>query len=237
MDIKSLLFVLADLSMIVAGYTYGIRFIRNHRNYLLGLEWIIVASSGVNFLIWALLGGPENSPMFDLAIFLDAFSRSVGITLILVLGLMKVTHRFTPSVAVDVAVFALAIAAGLLLAYLGGHPSAADGPPPINVPIATFYVAVNALTTLFLFYFAWRLWQIDARSHAVGVLAVTTAGAAIAAIYDFYPIPGDDAHKTILYILALSTWASQMVVYYYGYRALHDHNVRAVRLPSHVAGI
>ena len=61
------------------------------------------------------------------------------------------------------------------------------------------------------------------------------AGVAIAAIYDFYPIPGDDAHKTILYILALSTWASQMAVYYYGYRALHDHNVRAIRLASDVA--
>lgn len=177
MDIKSALFVLADLSMIVAGFTYGIKFIRNYRNYLLGFEWIVVASSGVNFLIWALLGGPESSPMFDLAIFLDAFSRSVGITLILTLGLMKVTHRFTPSVAVDVGVFALAIAAGLLLAYLGGHPSAADGPPPINVPIATFYVVVNVLTTLFLFYFAWRLWAIDARSHALGVLAVKTSRA------------------------------------------------------------
>lgn len=229
MDVKSLLFVLADLSMIVAGYTYGIRFIRNYRNYLLGLEWIIVASSGVNFLIWALLGGPETSPMFDLAIFLDAFSRSVGITLILVVGLMKVTHGFRPSVAVDVAVFGLAIAAGLLLAQLGGHPDAAAGPPPINVPIATFYVVVNLVTTVFLLYFAWRLWRVDARSHALGVVAVTIAGTVIAAIYDFYPIPGDDAHKTILYILALSTWASQMVVYYYGYRALHDGNERAVQ--------
>lgn len=48
--------------------------------------------------------------MYYLAFFLDAFSRSIGITVILVLGLMMVTHGFKPSLPFDVGVFALAIA-------------------------------------------------------------------------------------------------------------------------------
>jgi len=217
MDVKTALYALADLFMIFAGFTYGWKFIRNYRNYLLGLEWIIVASSGTNFLVYGLIGADETSPMFHLAFFLDAFSRSVGITLILVLGLMKVTHRFTPSIAVDVGAFGLAIAGGLVMSFF-----AAD----LGLAAAIFYVAVNALTTVFLLYFAWRVWRIGARGTAITVAAVTIAAAVIAGTYDFYRIPGDDAHHTIFYILALTTWASQMVVYYYGYRLLHESNER-----------
>ena len=49
-----------------------------------GIEWFIVATSGVNFLIWALRfaddpDGGEASGQYAFAFFLDAFSRSVGI--------------------------------------------------------------------------------------------------------------------------------------------------------------
>ncbi|MUL64475.1 transporter [Mycobacterium sp. CBMA 234] len=217
MDLKTALYALADLVMIVAGFTYGFKFVRNYQNYLLGLEWIIVASSGTNFLVYGLIGANETSPMFDAAFFLDAFSRSVGITVILVLGLMKVTHGCKPSIAVDVVVFGLAIVAGVVMSLF-----AAD----LGVAGAIFYVVMNALTTLFLFYFAWRLWHIAAHRNAVAVVAVTVAATAIAGMYDFYRIPGDDQHHTIFYILALTTWAAQMIVYYCGYRVLHDQNER-----------
>ncbi|MFB7718129.1 transporter [Nocardia sp. NPDC056100] len=211
MAITTALYALADLFMIVAGFTYGWKFIRNYGNYLLGLEWIIVASSGTNFLIFGLVGATETSPMYHIAFFFDAFSRSAGITVILVLGLLQATHGFKPSLATDVGVFGLAIAGGLVMSLFADD---------LGVAGAVFYVVMNALTTLFLFYFAWRLWHIGERGHAVAVAGVSVAAAAIAGIYDFYRIPGDDDHHTIFYILALSTWACQMVVYYYGFRAL-----------------
>lgn len=217
MDLKTALYALADIFMIVAGFTYGFKFIRNYQNYLLGLEWIIVASSGTNFLVYGLVGAGESSPMFHAAFFLDAFSRSFGITIILVLGLMKVTHGFRPSIAVDVGVFGLAIVGGLVMSLF-----ATD----LGVAGAIFYVVMNALTTLFLCYFAWRLWRIGAQSNAIAVAAVTIAAAIIAGIYDFYRIPGDDQHHTVFYILALTTWAAQMTIYYYGYRALDSHTAR-----------
>ena len=46
-------------------------------------------------------------------------------------------------------------------------------------------------------------------------------------VHDFYRIPGDDQHHTIFYILALTTWAAQMTVYYYGYRTLDRHTAHA----------
>lgn len=217
MDLKTALYALADIFMIVAGFTYGFKFIRNYQNYLLGLEWIIVASSGTNFLVYGLIGADESSPMFHAAFFLDAFSRSIGITVILVLGLMKVTHGYQPSIAVDIGVFGLAVVGGLVMSFFAED---------LGVAGAIFYVVMNALTTLFLFYFAWRLWRIDALGNAIAVAAVTIAAATIAGIYDFYRIPGDDQHHTIFYILALTTWAAQMTVYYYGYRALDRHTAR-----------
>lgn len=217
MDLKTALYALADIFMIVAGFTYGFKFIRNYQNYLLGLEWIIVASSGTNFLVYGLIGADESSPMFHAAFFLDAFSRSFGITVILVLGLMKVTHGYRPSIAVDIGVFGLAIVGGLVMSFFAED---------LGVAGAIFYVVMNALTTLFLFYFAWRLWRIDAQGNAIAVAAVTIAAATIAGTYDFYRIPGDDQHHTIFYILALTTWAAQMTVYYYGYRALDRQTAR-----------
>ncbi|OBA90828.1 transporter [Mycolicibacterium mucogenicum] len=218
MDLKTALYALADIFMIIAGFTYGFKFIRNYQNYLLGLEWIIVASSGTNFLVYGLVGANESSPMFHAAFFLDAFSRSIGITVILVLGLMKVTHGYKPSVAVDIGVFGLAIIGGLVMSLFAED---------FGVAGAIFYVVMNALTTLFLFYFAWRLWRIGAQGNAMAVAAVTIAAAAIAGMYDFYRIPGDDQHHTIFYILALTTWAAQMTVYYYGYRTLDRHTAHA----------
>lgn len=218
MDLKTALFALADLFMMFAGFTYGIKFIRNYRNYLLGLEWIVVATSGTNFLIYGLVGADESSPMYHLAFFFDAFSRSIGITVILVLGLMKVTHGFTPSLGVDVGVFGLAILGGLVMSNFAAE---------LGLAGAIFYVVMNVLTSLFLLYFAWRVWQGGARGIAIATVAATAAGAAIAGFYDFYRIPGDDAHHTVFYIFALSTWGAQMMVCYFAYRALHSSNERA----------
>ena len=67
MSIKELLFAVADLLMIFAGFTYGWKFIRNYKNYLLGIEWIIVATSGVNFLIYGMLRLSHDSPSFHVA--------------------------------------------------------------------------------------------------------------------------------------------------------------------------
>ncbi|MFD5123125.1 transporter [Streptomyces sp. NPDC058385] len=221
---KEMLFTLADFWMIFAGFSYGWKFIRRYGNYLLGLEWMIVATSGSNFLVWSLLGGDPDSVLYDIAYFFDAFSRSVGITLILVMGLMRVTRRYKPTLTVDIGVFALAIVAGLYLQQFRGHE--------LHVGPATFYVVVNAFTTLFLAYFSWRLWKIRAKGLAIGAALATAAGTAIALIYDFFPIPGDDAYRTTHYILALTTWGFQLFVYFISYRALHNHNVATGAEPA-----
>lgn len=213
---KELLFLLADLWMIAVGFRYGWRFIRRYDNYLLGLEWMVVATSGSNFLLWSLISGDEGHVLYDVAYFFDAFSRSVGITLILVLGLMRVTHRYKPSVAVDVGAFALAIAAGLYLQQFRGHE--------LHVGPASYYLTVNLLTTAFLAYFGWRLWSIGARRHAIATGLATAAATAIALTYDFFPF-ADDEHRTVFYVLALTTWGFQMFLYYRAYAVLHDHDV------------
>lgn len=215
MDLKMVFLLLADVWMAYAGYVYGWKFIRNYQNYLLGIEWIIIAVSGTNVILLGLTGINHASPSYHLMLFFDAFSRSFGITLILVLGLMKVTHRYKPSIATDIAVFALATVAGLYLAKYA---------QPINLPWAVFYVVMNALTSLFLVYFAWRLWNIDERAQAIWVLIATAAGSVVAATYDFYRIPGDDENHTIFYIIALATWGSMLAVYFFAYRAMHNYN-------------
>lgn len=218
MSIREALFAVADIWMIAVGFTYGIKFIRKYKNYLLGFEWIIVATSGTNFLIYGLLKAGHDSPMYTFAAFLDAFSRSVGITLILVLGLMQVTHRYKPSKAMDVGAFALAAVVGLAL--LGYQESAYATAAKI------FLIVVSVLTTGYLIYFCKRLWAIGEHEHAIWCGISTALSLFVASIYDFVKIPGDDAEHTLFYILALSAWGLQMFVFYRGYAAFDADNKR-----------
>ncbi|NMO00642.1 transporter [Gordonia sp. TBRC 11910] len=224
MSIKELLFVAADVWMIAVGFTYGIKFIRNYKNWLLGLEWMIIATSGTNFLVFSVLKAGYDSPMYTLAYFLDAFSRSIGITLILVLGLMKVTHRYKPSLTVEIGAFALAAVFGYVLAEYAEQ---------LGAPGKIFYIVVNVATTLFLIYFAKRLWEINERAHAIWVGIATALGFVIASMYDFVHIPGDDEAHTIFYILALATWGLQLFAYYRAYRAFDADNQRVDAEESH----
>lgn len=233
-DIYALAFLVGDVIMIVGGYWAGWRFIKQYRNYLLGIEWFIIATSGVNFLIWALRfpedkEAGEASAQYAFAFFLDAFSRSVGITLLLVVGFLAVTHRYKSTVAVDVVIFALGIGAGLYLAQPefrdhvddSGHHILYAGP-------ATIYLVVNLLTLVFLVYVTKRLWGIGATKVALATLLVSLAGTGIALGYDFFPFPDSVdplEDRALFYALALTVWGLQLITYLFAYRALHDHNV------------
>ena len=241
-DIYALTFLLGDVVMIAGGYWAGWRFITRHRNYLLGIEWLIVATSGLNFLVWAFRfpedkEAGEASLQYSVAFFLDAFSRSVGITLLLVVGFLAVTHRHRSSKAVDLAIFAVGIGAGL---YLGqpkfqdhvddaGHHILYTGP-------ATIYLVVNLLTLVFLAYLTKRLWQIGATRVAVATLLVSLAGTAIALGYDFFPFPSSIdplEDRPLFYSLALTVWGLQLITYLFAYRALDEHNkAMDARVPS-----
>lgn len=217
MDFKIVLLLIADLWMVYAGFVYGARFIRKYSNYLLGIEWIVVAASGSNVVVLGLIGGDHNSPSYHLMLFFDAFSRSFGITLILVLGMLKVTHRFSPGLAVDIGVFALAVVAGVYLSVFV---------QPITTPWAIFYIVMTALASLFMLYVGKRLWNADERRNAVWVVIATACASVIAGTYDFVHIPGDDENHTIFYTIALTVWAFELTVFYNAYSALHRHNER-----------
>jgi hypothetical protein len=201
---------------------FGIRMFRDYGNHLLTLEWLVVAVSSTNFLAWSLLGGHKSSPLYDVAYALDAFSRSFGITLILVLGLLTVTHGYKPPLWVEVGATALAVTAALTLGRLHSDHLHHD---PLHVGVATVYVVTNLLAAVFLAYFAKRLWDIGARSLATWTALVTAAASFIAITYDFFPFSFDDKNRTIFYTLALTVWGGQAVVYFFAYRAMHDHNV------------
>lgn len=211
---RDILFAAADIWMIAVGLICGVKFIRGHHNYLIGLEWIIMGVSGTNFLVY---GITKAAPMHHIAFFLDAFSRSIGFTLILVLGLLVVTHRYKPTARVEVGVFALAAILGFLLSEFAEE---------IGVPGKVFFLITALATSGFLCYFAWRLWEFGERAHAAWVAGATALNVVVASIYDFWRIPGDDADHTLFYILALFTWGLAMLVIYRAYAAFAAHNKR-----------
>ena len=214
------LFIVADLWLIVVGFVFGWKFIRKYRNWFLGIECFVVGTSATNFLLWATLSGEQSSPMYSIAYFLDAFSRSFGFTLVLILGLMMVTHRYKPALWHEIGAFVLAAVGGLYL--VGFHH---DG--VYSGVYAVFFLVTNLIASGFLFYFAARVWRAGAKGWAVATAAITLVAMVIAITYDFFPWPFDDANRTYFYAAALATWGTQGFIYYFGYRALHASNLAA----------
>lgn len=208
------LLLLADLCMLAAGLYYGVKFVRHHHNLLLGIEWLVIGLSGTNVLLLAASGVAHSSFSYHLMVFFDAFSRSFGMTLIIVLGMMAVTRGYRPSWAVEVGAVAAAVAVGL---------NRALDVRPVEFGWAIFYLVMNVGVALFMSAVAVRVWRIGQRRQAAWVFVATVLGAFVAVIYDFVHIPGDDAEHTLFYILAMSVWALMLVTYYHGYNVLAVH--------------
>lgn len=206
---KLALFCSADALMILAAVVYGWKFIRKH-NYLLGIEWLVMAISGTNFLVWSLT---HSDTLYTIAFFFDAFSRAFGFPVVAVAGLMKVTHDYTPSHLAEVLYFVLGAGGAVALIAADSYPALAAYKP-------AFYVVMWVIFTVYLLYFAMRLFNAGEKGHALGVLLVAATGQAIATIYDYFPIPGDDAEHTLFYIAALSIWAFMLYELYHAYCAL-----------------
>ncbi|UJJ31481.1 hypothetical protein [Halopseudomonas maritima] len=214
MDARSLILSLSCLVLALTMLVYGILFIRRHRNYLLGVEWLIVAVSATNMLLFQAVGYPLG---YEISMFLDAFSRGFGIPIITILGLMVVTRGFKPSALVDVLVFAISIPATFLLrldVFAGVLPY--------------FYVLMALLFAAYLIHFARLLLAHGERTQAVSVLLAMTGMLAIALIYDFYEIPGEATNVVLNFFnLALLTWSYLFASLYHAYSALACAKARA----------
>jgi len=194
---RDLFALLSCILLVISGLFYGAAFIRR-KNYLLGLEFLIVGISASNY---------------NIAIFLDAFSRGVGVPVIATLGLMAVTHDYKPSPAKDILIFVAGFAATGVY-FLSGI---------IAGFLPYFYVFMWSAYTLYLCYFTLQLARAGEALHTLATIVGGLAGLVVALRYDFFPIPGDDT-KMVFMTMAFLAWSYSMVQLYYAYGALERSN-------------
>ncbi|KVL55205.1 hypothetical protein WS99_10160 [Burkholderia territorii] len=206
MDHRSLALCLSSATLAATTGLYGFKFVRK-RNFLLGFEWWIVTISASNAVIFFATESPVS---YAISYFLDAFSRGFGMPVIAVAGLMAVTHGYRPSMRQDVTLFVLATLG--TFALVGGV---------LQHALPYFYVAMWALMSIYLAGFVLRLVRAGHALHALATTIALVAAQAIACIYDFYKIPGDETNVVFnFYVLALLTWSYLTVTLYYAYGAL-----------------
>lgn len=141
--------------------------------------------------------------------FLDSFSRSFGMPVIAVIGLMALTHNYKPSAFKEVMLFVLAFA-GTFVVFL------ADFFQEIR---PYFYVITWSILVMYLFYFIICLVHVGEAFHALTTTITAVVSLAVAIVYDFFPIPGDDTHM-IFMTWAFVTWGYAIIQLYYAYEAL-----------------
>lgn len=215
MEPKFLLYCLADLALIATSLVYGVKLLRK-RNGLLGFEWLITTFSATNLMLNALTGKPA---FFSASLFCDAFSRGFGIPVITIAGMMAVTHRYKPSIIVDV-VYVVGALAGTVVVWTADF---------MLQPKPYFYLAMWSLFSVYLVYVVKRLLGAGEKRTAASVTVALVSTQIIASLYDFYRIPGDSDHM-IFYIFALLSWSYLSVALYYAYCALEHAQERQMDL-------
>ncbi|QBR03946.1 hypothetical protein [Paraburkholderia pallida] len=221
MDLRSLVLMLSAALLALSCYFYGWKMVRK-RNYLLGGEMWIVGISATNAIGFFATG---NAISYEVAHFFDAFSRGFGMPVIAVAGLMAITHGYKPSILLDVVAFVATFAGAFVLVGAGF----------IAGVLPYFYLVMAIWLSIYLAYFTKRLLNIGATLEALGMVVALVTTFAIAAIYDFYKIPGEETNVVFnFYTLALSTWAYLMPALYYGYCAL-ERAQSGVRVPNGTA--
>lgn len=216
METKEALALLSCAFLIFSGVIFGVKFVRRHKNYLIGFEWLIVAFSASNLLVFLLTGWEVN---YSISYFLDAFSRGFGVPIVATLGLMAVTHNYKPPISKDITIFAVTFAATFVLVM-------ADF---VKGPLPYFYVIMWSGYTVYLAYFAWQLLRLGELMHALLTALGAAAGLAVAIVYDFFPIPGDN-DKMEFMIYALTTWGVTIIQLYYAYGVLARAKMRSSQL-------
>ncbi|GAA5562093.1 MULTISPECIES: hypothetical protein [Acinetobacter] len=205
MEIINICGLVACIVLALSGWIYGAKFIKKN-NFLLGLEWWIIAFSATNFVSYMLTGWEVS---YSITMFLDSFSRSFGMPIIAVLGLMALTHNLKPSTLNEVILFAVAFA-GTFVVFTADF---------FNELRPYFYVIMWSIFTIYLCYFIFRLAQAGEKLHAFATTITAVFGLAVAIVYDFFPIPGDDTFM-IFMTWAFITWTYAGIQLYYAYAAL-----------------
>ncbi|WP_416311336.1 hypothetical protein [Pseudomonas sp. W03] len=205
MEVINVCALVSCIVLALSGWVYGAKFFKQ-KNYLLGLELWIVGFSATNFTIFIATGSEFN---LGISLYLDSFSRSFGMPIIAVLGLMAVTHGYRPSAVKEVMLFAAAFACTFVV-FLANF---LDGVRPY------FYVVMWLGYSIFLCYFICQLIRVGESLHALATAAGGVVALAVAITYDFFPIPGDDTHM-IFMTWAFVTWSYGAIQIYYAYVAL-----------------
>lgn len=206
MDLRSLILCLSAATLALTGYGYGWKFCRKG-NYLIGIEWMILATSSSNAVYYFATMSPTS---YAIAHFFDTFSRAWGVPIVVPMGLLMLTRGWKPSVRFDIAVFAISFVAtfGLLA---GGV---------VAQVLPYFLLAMSVGFAVFLAAFSLQLFRVGEAAHGAVMLTITASNLFIAVIYDFWKIPGEDTNVFFnFFTLALLTWSAMTVALYYAYCA------------------
>lgn len=207
MDARTISLCVGAFALAFSGFLYGTKFIKKG-NYLIGVEWYILAISSTNAFFFFITLNPS---LYAISHYFDAFSRAFGLPILAVAGLMALTHDYKPSVKQDVIWFAVAGALTFVLIFT----------PALAGVLPYFYVVMWTPAALYLAYFAGKLWQYGEKGQALGIVAVIVTESIIAGIYDFYKIPGEETNVILnFFTIALFVWAFLAMQIYYGYCAL-----------------
>lgn len=222
MDALTLSIILSLSTLSVSGIWCGIRFLKIG-NALLGWEWIILGVSATNASCYFITQSPIS---FHLMVFLDSFSRTIGVPIIGAVGLWMLSRDLKVSSAIKIAMFAAgAVLAGLITAF---KPVEAQMPMMAEVLGVVFLIAQID--------FALILYRNGLRWHAAGVVLGLIGLQATVFLDGVLKAPEhpDSVFGIIsnFWVYSNVVWSAAFAEYYFAYVALMKRKQAAAAILS-----
>lgn len=204
----ALLFSLALVSFILA-----YRYIKL-ANHLLSVEMLFIGLSAFSGFVFTAFNITHFESSWH---FFDVFSRLIGVTVIMAIGLLKVVNGFTFKTEQEI----LLILIGFLSAY-----AFMEFEPLINIQPFVF-LFMGSMFIAILSYMAFLCFKRQLSKHGYQLVLVIIGFLFIGLINDFVPLPSGNVNpffNELVISQLLQLWG--YIVIYLAYRALGTNDVR-----------
>jgi hypothetical protein len=219
MDTLTIMIILSLSTLSISGIWFGIRFLKSD-NALLGWEWIILGTSATNAILYFITSSPIN---FHLMVFLDSFSRTIGVPIIGGIGLLILSRDLKVPTSIKIGLFAAgAVLGGLITAF-----------KPVEALLPSMAEFLGLFFIVAQIDFAVALYRNGLRGHAIGAVLAMVALQTTAVLDGLLKAPahpnGFIAIISNFWVYSNVIWSIAFTEYYFAYEALLRRKQRSRR--------
>lgn len=196
------------------GWYYGWRFLKL-KNDILGFEWLIIGFSATNFALYT-IGAFKFG--IEITMFLDMFSRLIGIPILGTLGVLQITHDRHFTQWQEFWLFAVGL----------GTTAAFKLFTPLQAALPVLYLVLGLAFMGLCVFMGQQAFKRGLRLHGWLMVVSVLMNFGVSLLQDFVKLPDEDTAILLNQIVIEHfVWSFGCAAMFYVYQALHHARRKA----------